>query len=96
MRLSTLLILVSRIHPPYSQFFTSQVQIFTKFTLNWYFCFYVELCYNNYVKKSHNGGTKMLIPAKNVRELPDDMDIIDGMPASRPSSPDRSRRPWEG
>lgn len=38
----------------------------------------------------------MLFPAKNVRELPDDMDIIDGMPASRPSSPDKSRKPWEG
>ena len=38
----------------------------------------------------------MLFPVKIVRELPDDMDIIDGMPASRPSSPDGSRRPWEG
>lgn len=38
----------------------------------------------------------MLIPAKNVREFPDDMDIIDGMPASRPSCPDKSRKPWEG
>lgn len=38
----------------------------------------------------------MLFPAKNVREFPDDMDIIDGMPASRPSCPDRSRKPWEG
>lgn len=26
----------------------------------------------------------------------DGMEIIDGMPASRPSSPDRSRKPWEG
>lgn len=26
----------------------------------------------------------------------DGMDIIDGMPASRPSCPDRSRKPWEG
>lgn len=38
----------------------------------------------------------MLFPVKIVRELPDDMDIIDGMPASRPSCPDRSRAPWEG
>lgn len=31
-----------------------------------------------------------------IMYVPDDMQIIDGMPASRPSSPDRSRKPWEG
>jgi len=28
-------------------------------------------------------------------EIPDDMEVIDGMPASRPRNPDRSRAPWE-
>lgn len=27
--------------------------------------------------------------------IPDDMEIIDGMPASKPKSPDRVRAPWE-
>lgn len=26
---------------------------------------------------------------------PDDMEIIDGMPASKPKDPDRVRAPWE-
>lgn len=38
----------------------------------------------------------MLNPVKIICEFPDDMEIIDGMPASRPSCPDRSRKPWEG
>lgn len=29
-------------------------------------------------------------------EIPEDMDIIDGMPASKPHDADRSRKPWEG
>lgn len=28
-------------------------------------------------------------------EIPDDMDIIDGMPASKPQNADKSRKPWE-
>lgn len=31
-----------------------------------------------------------------IMYVPDNMDIIDGIPASRPSCPDRSRKPWEG
>lgn len=31
----------------------------------------------------------------NFPAVPDDMEIIDGMPASRPQSPDRTRNPWE-
>lgn len=27
--------------------------------------------------------------------LPDDMEIIDGMPASKPENPNRIREPWE-
>nr|DAG33388.1 MAG TPA: hypothetical protein [Caudoviricetes sp.] len=39
----------------------------------------------------------MYATIKTVRyELPEDMPIIDGMPASRPQNPDQSRKPWEG
>lgn len=31
----------------------------------------------------------------NFTAVPDDMEIIDGMPASRPQSPNRTRNPWE-
>lgn len=38
----------------------------------------------------------MLHLVKIPFSVPEDMDIIDGMPASRPSCPDSSREPWEG
>ena len=38
----------------------------------------------------------MLILAKSLLYyIPDDMEIIDGMPASKPKDPDRVRAPWE-
>lgn len=30
-----------------------------------------------------------------IMYVPDDMEIIDGMPASKPKDPDRIRAPWE-
>lgn len=33
---------------------------------------------------------------KVLNEIPEDMIIIDGMPASKPQSADSSRKPWEG
>lgn len=38
----------------------------------------------------------MLLFEVYLSDIDDGMDIIDGMPASRPSSPDKSRKPWEG
>lgn len=37
----------------------------------------------------------MLYPVKFPLAIPDDMEIIDGMPASRPQV-ERTRAPWEG
>lgn len=37
----------------------------------------------------------MLYPVKISLAIPDDMEIIDGMPASRPQV-ERTRAPWEG
>ncbi len=37
----------------------------------------------------------MLYPVKILSAIPDDMEIIDGMPASRPQV-ERTRAPWEG
>lgn len=31
-----------------------------------------------------------------LSEIPEDMVIIDGMPASKPQNADGSRKPWEG
>jgi hypothetical protein len=38
------------------------------------------------------GGKKIMAATMYV---PDDMEIIDGMPASKPKDPDRVRAPWE-
>ena len=52
-------------------------------------------CYNIIVKKIQKECKKM-DNIKVLNEIPEDMVIIDGMPASKPQSADGSRKPWEG